>query len=185
MSPRPAPRGTGRERAARTTCVLDASLLLALGKAGALDLLFGAVELDLVIARSALDEVRSPETRGPVDRAIAAGRLRVVALTSDDRAELGLLADLSESLDAGEAECVALGLARGWLIGLEDRAAQRVVRLRGHNLGCLTCADLLVRAVGAGRLRLDEADEVFRSLDVYPGDRRRGIDSIAKLLRSP
>lgn len=184
MSRTPGAWGAAGDRSGRATCVLDASLLFALGKAGRLDVLFGAAELDLVIAPSALRELRSRETRAPVEEAIASGRLQVVAVSSNDSTELALLADLHGRVDEGEAECIALGLARGWLIGLEDRAAQRAVRLLGHNPGYLTSADLLARAVRAARLGLEEAEAIFRSLDVYPGYRKRGIHSIADLLAS-
>lgn len=163
-------------------CVLDASLLLSLGKAGQLRLLLETAELDLFITPTVLGQLLSDDTRRPVEEAILAGRISVVHISSDDPAELDAVAEWSESVDEGEAESIALGVTRGWLVGLEDRAAQRAIRRRGGNPGWVSCADLLVLAVRAGRRTLEEADAVFRSLDVYPSYVKRGISSLRDLL---
>lgn len=166
-------------------CVLDASLLISLGKARQLSLLFETRELDLFITPTVLDQLRSDDTRRPVEQAIVAGLISVVHISSDDPAELDAVAEWSESVDEGEAECIALALTRGWLVGLEDRAAQRAVRRRGGDPAWVSCADLLVLAVRAGRLTLEEADAIFRSLDAYPGYAKRGVSSLRDLVGDP
>lgn len=164
-------------------CVLDASLLLSLGKARQLGLLFDARELELFITPTVRAQLLSDDTRQPVEEAIVAGQIRVVHVSSDDEAELDALAEWSQLVDEGEAEAIAVALARGWLVGLEDRAAQRAIRRRGGNPRWVGCADLLVLAVRGQRLALEEADAVFRSLDAYPGYAKRGIVSVRDLLR--
>lgn len=165
----------------RRACILDASLILSLGKAGHLDLLFETTELHLYVAPTALDELLSPETRAPIDDAIADGRLQVLRITSDDADELVAITEWRELVDAGEAEAIGVALVRGWLVGLEDLAAQKYMARHGHAEAWVNCAQLLRMAISAGRLSVAEADAIFRSLDVYPGYARRGIISVADL----
>lgn len=164
-------------------CVVDASLLISLGKAGRLGLLLDATELELFVTPTVRAQLQSNDTRGPVEEAIVAGRIQVLHLSSDDEAELNALAEWGELVDEGEAECIAVAVTRGWLVGLEDRAAQRAIRRRGGGPRWVGCADLLVLAVRARRLTVEEADAVLRSLDVYPGYEKRGIVSVRDLLR--
>jgi predicted nucleic acid-binding protein len=163
--------------------VVDASLLISLGKAGRLGLLLDATELELFVTPTVRAQLQSNDTRGPVEERIVAGRIQVLHLSSDDEAELNALAEWSELVDEGEAECIAVAVTRGWLVGLEDRAAQRAIRRRGGGPRWVGCADLLVLAVRARRLTVEEADAVLRSLDVYPGYEKRGIVSVRDLLR--
>lgn len=162
--------------------VLDASLLIALAKAGHLSLLFDTTELDLYVTPTVLGELRKPETRRPIDQAIAAGRLQLLRITSDDAAELEAIADWLERVDEGEAEVIGVAVTRGWLIGLEDRGARNLLRRQGRASACIGSVELLLLAIRAGRLSLQEADSIFSSLDVYPGYSKRGVRSIGHFL---
>lgn len=162
-------------------CVLDASLLLSLGKAGQADLLDKVPDFSWHIAPIARGELRSAETREPIERAILAGVITAVELDSDDEPAMLLFADWSEVTDPGEAESIAVALANGWLVALEDRDAQRRLDRtvgRGH---WVNCATLLIAAIRAERLTLAEADVIFQTLDVFSGYAKRGITTLVQL----
>lgn len=162
-------------------CVLDASLLLSLGKAGQLDLLRKAPEFHWHIAPIARSELRSAETREPVEQAILGGTITPVELDSDDEGTTALFGEWAEVTDPGEAESIAIALAKGWLVALEDRDAQRRLdRLAGPG-HWINCANILIAATRAGRLKLREADAIFQRLDVFPGYAKQGVQSILQL----
>lgn len=163
-------------------CVLDASLLTALGKAGQLDLLRKTRAYEWRIAPIARGELKKPETRHPVEQMILDGVIRCVELDSDQSDALALFAQWSERVDPGEAESIAIALANGWLVGLEDIAPQRLIDREAGPGHWINCANILIDAVQSGSLSLAKADEIFRSLDVYPGYASRGIRSLAQLM---
>lgn len=163
-------------------CVVDASLLIALGKAAQLDLLRKTQAYEWRIAPIARGELKKPETRQPVEQMILEGTIKPVELDSDQPDALALFAQWSERVDPGEAETIAIALANGWLVGLEDLASQRqLYRVVGPGQW-INCANILIEAVQSGSLTLAKADEIFRSLDVYSGYASRGIQSLAQLM---
>jgi len=164
-------------------CVLDASLLISLGKVGRLDLLEKAPSFSWYITPLTRNELRRPETREPVERLILEGRITVAELDSEDAAGMALLADWSERVDPGEAESTTVALARQWVIGLEDLQARRLLDRHAGPGRWINCATILLDAVGAGSLPLPAAEEVFQTLDVYTSYLKAGIRSLAQLRR--
>lgn len=160
------------------SCVLDASLLIALGKAGQLELLRTVPGFQWRIGPITRGELVKPETKRPVEEMILDGVIQVVELDSDDEPRLELFAEWSEQVDAGEAESIALGLSNEWVIGLEDLAAQRKLDRAVGPGHWVNCANLLIASTKAGSLSLAEADAIFRSLDVFEGYAKRGITSL-------
>jgi predicted nucleic acid-binding protein len=162
-------------------CVLDASLLLSLGKAGQLGLLYQAPEFRWHIAPIARGELLSAETRGPVEQAILVGTITPVELAADEEAAIALFGEWTEVTDPGEAESIAIALANGWLVALEDRDAQRRLDRRVGPGHWINCANILIAAVHDGQLKLRDADVVFRGLDVFSGYAKRDVTSLVQL----
>jgi predicted nucleic acid-binding protein len=161
-------------------CVLDASLLIALGKAGQVELL-RKIAFEWRIGPITRSELVKPETKRPVEEMILDGVIQVIELDSDDERGLELFSQWSERVDPGEAESIALALRNGWLVGIEDLAAQRKLdRIAGAG-HWVNCASLLIASVKAGTMRLAEADALFASLDVFGGYAKSGIRSLSQI----
>jgi len=118
-----------------------------------------------------------------VERLILAGRITLVELDSEDVAGMALLADWSERVDPGEAESIAIGLARGCVIGLEDLQARRLLDRHVGPGRWINCATILLDAVDSSSLSLPEAEAIFQTLDVYTSYGKAGIKSLAELRR--
>lgn len=162
--------------------VADASLLLSLGGASALTLLWEDPEHTWYITPIGRSEVKSDPTRAEISRAILKGQMATTELDTDSHRELGLFAHWSDLVDPGEAEAIAVALSRGWVVGLEDLFAQRQVSREAGTDRWINAAALLVAAVRDGRKSVTEADAVFARLDCYGGYRKRGIASLRDLL---
>jgi hypothetical protein len=162
--------------------IADASLLLSLGAASALHLLWNDPDHAWHVTPIARGEIRSDPTRSEISRALLNGRLATAELDTDSAAELQLFAHWSSVVDAGEAEAIAVALSRGWVVGLEDLAAQRQVTRAAGAEHWVNSATLLVAAVGQGRLSITEADALFVRLDCYSGYRKRGIATLKGLM---
>lgn len=162
--------------------VADASLLLSLGEASALHLLWenpGPIWHVTPIARG---EVKKDPTQSELSRAILSGRLATTELDTDSEEETRLFAHWSDLVDAGEAEAIAVALARGWVVGLEDLFAQRCVTREASETRWVNSATLLLAAVRCGRMSMADADAVFARLDCYSGYRKRGIRSLRNII---
>jgi predicted nucleic acid-binding protein len=127
------------------------------------------------------DEVKHPESRSILERAILDGTIDLVEIDTSLETEGALLARLSQKLDAGEAESLALAIARSWQIALEDRKGQRIAVEEGAHW--INSADVLLDAIDDDRLSEDQADALFSRLSCYPGYRKRGINRLSDLGR--
>jgi predicted nucleic acid-binding protein len=161
--------------------VVDASLLLSLGEASALHLLWDDPGRIWHVTPIARIEVQRDPTRSELSRAILSGRLATAELDTDSEEELRLFAHWSDLVDAGEAEAIAVALARGWVVGLEDLFAQRCVTREAGEAHWVNAAGLLLTATRGGRMSMADADAVFLRLDCYSGYRKRGIRSLRDL----
>lgn len=162
--------------------VADASLLLSLGGASALELLWDDPDHAWHITPIARSEVKSEPTRSEISRAILNGQLATTELDTDSDQELRQFARWADLVDPGEAEAIALALSRGWVVGLEDLFAQRQVTRVAATDRWINAATLLVAAVRQGRKSVTEADAIFVRLDCYGGYRKRGMASLRDLL---
>lgn len=156
-------------------------MLLSFGKAGKLDLLAKTPQFQWRITPLVRGELKSAPTRDAVERLVVAGVISPIELDSDDEQALAVLADWSELVDPGEAESIAMALARGWLVAIEDLSARRLLERRVGPGHWINCADVLVAAVQAGELSLREADETFQSLDVFHAYAKRGVRTLSQL----
>ena len=161
--------------------VLDASLLLSLGDASALDQLWSDPHHRWHVTPISRSEVASEPTRTEVSRAILNGWLRPTELDMDSPKELTALAYWTRCVDPGEAEAIAIATSRGWVVGIEDLAAQRRLTRETGSHRWINAAGLLMAAVRAGQLPLALADAIFVRLDCYSGYRKRGIVRLSDL----
>lgn len=162
--------------------VLDTSLILSLGGASALDLLWDDPRHTWHITPIVRGEVISEPSRSQISRAILEGDLMAAELDMDSAEEMRAFAEWSRSVDPGEAEAIAVGLSRSWTIGLEDRFAQRRVRSVSGPESWVNAAGLLVAAVRTGTRSPSDADAIFKRLDCYAGYVKRGITTLSDLL---
>lgn len=165
-----------------TSAVLDASLLLTLGSASALHLLWDNPRYEWHITPIVRSELMSEPTRSEISKALVQGLVRSTELDTDSDEELGALARWREIVDAGEAEAIAIAITRRWIVGLEDRFAQRRVTEAAGAERWINSATLLIQAIQDQRLSESEADEIFRRLDCYPGYEKQGIVRVSDLL---
>lgn len=165
----------------KPSAVLDASLIFTLSSSGVLERMLSSSRYSWHITPLVRGEIVRRETRVVIDRAIAAGQLLVIELDTSEQSQLDTWAEWGQLVDVGEAEAIALALARGWVIGLEDRQAQRALdRLVGPGRW-INAVNLLRDAVADGLMTLAEANVIFASLDSYPGYRKRGIERLSDL----
>ncbi|MGH7476972.1 MAG: hypothetical protein ACRELD_11825 [Longimicrobiales bacterium] len=166
-----------------TPCTLDASFILTLADAAALDLVWANTRYEWKITPVVRGEILSRAARAALQHALLAGRL---SATEPDLAssEAAALADWVKRVDPGEAEAIAVALSRGWLVALEDLHAQRQVDRQAGRGHWINSGNVLLDAVDDGRVTLGEADATFRNLNCYRGYARRGIRSLADLPHS-
>lgn len=162
-------------------CVMDASILIAFGKAGRLDVLGKVTGLAPRITPRIREELRSPAIKRAVEDAILQGTLQIVELDSDDLPAMRLLADWSSVVDYGEAECIAVALARGWIVGIEDLDARRRLDRKAGKGHWVNAANLLIDAVKSGTMPLVDAETIFGSLDSFSAYKKAGIVSLVQL----
>ena len=166
---------------ARQPCVLDASIFLNLGPIRGMPALFENNRYAWKVTPIVRDEVKHPESRSILERSILDGSVELVELDTTSEAEGGLFARLSQDLDAGEAEGLALASSRKWSIALEDRKGQRIALAEG--VAWINCADILLDAIDDKRLSLSQADDLFGRLSCHLGYRKRGVISLKDLKR--
>jgi len=162
--------------------VLDTSLVLTLSDSRSLSLLWHDPRMRWHITPLVRSEIRSEPAQTEVSSAIVERRLGLAELDARSEPELQTFAEWSAVVDAGEAEAIAIGVSRGWVVGIEDRYAQRRLTQRVGGDAWMNAAGLLVRAVHDGRMSEADANTVFQGLDCYPGYRKRGITDLGPLL---
>jgi predicted nucleic acid-binding protein len=161
--------------------VLDASLVFTLSSAGILERSLISSRYEWHVTPLVRGEIVRRETRDVVDRAITSGRLRVAEIGVTDPVQLDAWVEWEQVVDIAEADAIALALARGWVVGLEDRQAQRALDRRIGAGRWINAANLLLDAVADDAMPLPEANAMFITLDSYPGYRKRGIERLTDL----
>src|SRR5262249_23928127 len=96
-------------------------------------------------------EITDPVQREQLEATLTRGELRAVVL--DDIAELTTYAELRLVMGKGEAACLALAEARGWIIASDEKKRfRREVFARLGEDRLVTTAGLFVLAIRAGLL---------------------------------
>jgi predicted nucleic acid-binding protein len=95
-----------------------------------------------------------------VRQALAEGWLHEVSCTG--REEKRLLENLSVSLGAGEASCIAIARSRSYVFACDDRAARKEATLCGVRL--TGTIGILIKAVRQGTVELKQANAILRKM---------------------
>lgn len=122
--------------------VLDACCLISIAASGVAEELFAAlpeagavaervVAETLYVRGAAPDDPRLPRESVSIGVSdwITAGVLQVLKLGTDD--DFARYVELARELDDGEAESMAIALARGYVLATDDGKARRVAAARG------------------------------------------------------
>jgi predicted nucleic acid-binding protein len=147
----------------RHTMVIDTNVLINLLHVGRLDLLGRVPGLEFVAPEVVIGEVTRPKQARHLEEAMKRGDLRRETTTGDERI---LYAELLDTMDDGEAACLAMAQSRGWLVATDER--RRVLRTVKERLGpgsVLNTAGLLVLAIRSGVLSVEEADRIKTTLE--------------------
>lgn len=99
--------------------VSDANVLINLMHAGRLDLLGSLPAFEFVVPDHVIAEITVPGQRQALHIALTRGALRQQSMT--DPRELATYAGLRCIMGSGEAACLALAEARGWLIASDEK----------------------------------------------------------------
>ena len=144
--------------------VTDANVLINLIHVGRLDLLSALTGYEFVVPTEVEAEVSVPEQADELALAFEAGH--VERLSFSGTLELEVYAELVQMVGRGEAACLAIAQVRGWYVASDER--RRFLRLAGERLGpgrVLNTAGILVLAIRAGLLTVEEADQGKRVLE--------------------
>jgi predicted nucleic acid-binding protein len=139
--------------------VTDANVLINLMHAGRLDLLGALTAFEFVVPDHVVAEITVPVQRQALEIALTTGALSKQSIT--DPRELAAYAELRRIMGSGEAACLAMAEARGWLIASDEkRRFRREVLARLGEGRLVTTAGLFVIAIHAGAISVEEADQV-------------------------
>jgi predicted nucleic acid-binding protein len=138
--------------------VTDANVLINLIHAGRLDLLGSLTAFEFVVPDHVIAEITVHGQRQALQIAFTRGTIRQQSIT--DPRELATYAGLRRMMGSGEAVCLAMTEARGWLVASDERRRFRrevIARLGEGRL--VTTAGLFVMVIRAGTLSVEEADQ--------------------------
>ncbi len=144
--------------------ITDTSVLINLAHTGHLPLLGRTSGYRFLVADEVLAEIQDPVQRASVDGALLDGSLGRVSIETTE--ELAVYVELTRILGSGEAACLALAAARGWLIACDERRVflrearamlgeQRVINTPGIYLLWIRCGILTVGEADAAKLLLE------------------------------
>ena len=151
---------------AARTAALDASVLINFLRLERLDILTAIPEIDFVVPEQVVAEITDPQQARTLDAAIRGGRLR--SERSTDLDELAAYADLRQFMGPGEAACLSMAEQRGWFVAVDERG--RFLRMARERIGegrILNTPGILLLAIRAGRLSVDEADGLKARLEAH------------------
>ena len=147
-----------------TVVVADANVLINLLHVGLLSVIGKLPGFRFVIPDEVRLEVKEKAQAAVLDEGVAQNLLQVKPIAGT--AELSMYAELRARFGPGESACLSMAQARSWFIATDEkRAFQREVlrRLRPGRL--LNTPGILLLAIRAGVLTVEEADEAKRRLE--------------------
>jgi predicted nucleic acid-binding protein len=162
--------------------VVDANVLINLIHAGRLDLLGTLTAFEFVVPDHVIAEITVPAQRWALEIALTRGVLRQESIT--DPRELATYAGLRRIMGSGEAACLAMAEARGWLIASDEKRRFRrevITRLGEERL--VTTAGLFVIAIRADVISVEEANQIKEILQRHRF--RMAFRSFRELLDPP
>ncbi|HGY91949.1 MAG TPA: hypothetical protein ENK43_12340 [Planctomycetes bacterium] len=144
--------------------VVDANVLINLIHVDRLDLCGSLENIEFVVPEEVVAEVTDPDQAVKLVNAFDMGHLRREA--SSDPAEIEAYAELWRVMGKGEAACLAIAHARGWMVASDERGRfLRHVRERLGEGRVLNTPGLLVLAIRTGLLTIEQADQLKLTLE--------------------
>ena len=139
--------------------VTDANVLINLIHAGRLHLLGALTAFKFVVPDHVIAEITRSAQRQALEIALTRGALSKRSITGPR--ELATYAELRRIMGSGEAACLAMAEARGWLIASDEkrRLRREVIAWLGEGR-LVTTAGLFVIAIRAGVISVKEADQI-------------------------
>lgn len=154
------------------TIILDACLIITFGNVGKLSIVTELGRYNLAVAATTIGEVKRPPAVDQLQHALQGHGISPTAIDLDVAAEQEALVRYSDRRrfkEKGEAETLALAASRGWVIGSDEVAVQRVAIAEFGPKRVAGTLDFLRWAVLDGRLSVVEASVLLERLDVGPG----------------
>jgi hypothetical protein len=153
------------------TLVLDACLVITFGNAGRLDLVTDLTRYRVTVSSRATREVTRPPAHDALWQALDDGGIRSVSVDLSVPEEQDALARF-DAMPAfrgrGDAEVLALAVARGYAIGTDERVIRRIVLSELAPSRLVSTLDVIVLAVREGRLSARDGRRLLGALDVGP-----------------
>lgn len=144
--------------------VTDANVLINLMHVSRLALLARIPRYEFVVPDHVREEISSSEQRAILDASIQEGWLKLEPITDLDA--ITVFTELTAHLGRGESACIAIAEKRGWCIASDEkRRFRREAEARVGSSRILGTVDVLVLAIKAGVLSVDEADADKRALE--------------------
>jgi len=160
----------------RPTLVLDACMAITFGNAGALDFITDSSRYRVTIASRAVGEVVRPPACDALEKALVEGQIETISIdlsVSEEQEALVRFDARPAFRGRGDAEVLALALARDCAVCSDERAIQHVIR---ESLGpeyILSTLDMIVFAMREDRITVTDAERLLERLDVGPACLRR------------
>lgn len=145
------------DQSVQEVVVADANVLINFIHVGKLSVLGELPGYRFVVPEQVLVEVDEASQRATLQAALQAGVLREERITRPDL--LLIYAELCQALGPGESACLVIAAENGWRIASDDRRrlpAEARARLGPGRL--LTTPDLMLSAIRAGLMSVEEAD---------------------------
>lgn len=146
--------------------VTDANILINLLHIGRLSILGRLAQFDFVVPDEVVAEILNEDQAAALQAAIDARHLARVSF--QDTEELTAFAALASFLGKGESACLALAQQRGWWVASDEGGAfRREAQQRLGPARLLNTPGLLLSAIRAGALTVDEADQAKAVLEQH------------------
>lgn len=150
----------------RRTVVVDTCILFNFLHLDRLDLLGGLNAYDFVVCPEVTAEVKRADQRSRIEAAVRAGIVREVA--TDTLAALAPYKELKRILDPGEAAALALATTHCWAFATDDQRARKIAEQRIGRDRLMNTAGILVEAIRARLLSVEQADQAKTALEARP-----------------
>lgn len=144
--------------------VVDANVLINLLLIDRADLLGDLTCFEFHVPEEVVREVRRPTESRRLERALSLGHVERHPIT-----ELAVIQDaveLRRTMGRGEAACLAIATARGWLLASDERRVfRRVASERLTETRLLDTPSIILHAIRQGLLSVEEAEGIKVELE--------------------
>ena len=115
--------------------------------------------------------MRRPPARNALARAVADGEIEIETIdlaVSNEQEALARFDARPAFRGRGDAEVLALAVTRGYVVGSDERALRRAVRVELDRSCLMSTLDVIVLAVREARTSVEEGERLLSSLDIGP-----------------